>query len=35
MAHEPIRAGVDGLLDMARGAGAPDNVTIVIVEAFS
>ncbi len=34
MAHEPIRAGVDGLLAAARAAGAPDNVTIVIVEAF-
>jgi type VI secretion system protein ImpM len=35
MAHESIRAAVDGLLKATLDAGAPDNVTIVIVEAYA
>lgn len=35
MQHEDIRAGVDGLIDATLTAGAPDNVTVVIVEAYS
>jgi type VI secretion system protein ImpM len=35
MEHPDIRAAVDGLLKATLDGGAPDNVTIVIVEAFS
>jgi serine/threonine protein phosphatase PrpC len=33
MEGEDIRAAVDGLIEDTLGAGAPDNVTAVIVEA--
>jgi type VI secretion system protein ImpM len=35
MKHEDIRAGVDGLIAATLNAGAPDNVTVLIVEAYS
>jgi serine/threonine protein phosphatase PrpC len=35
MDHTDIRAAVDGLIDATLAAGAPDNVTVVIVEAYS
>lgn len=35
MAHENIGAAVDGLIAATLQAGAPDNVTVVIVEAYS
>jgi type VI secretion system protein ImpM len=35
MDHTDIRAAVDGLIDATLSAGAPDNVTVVIVEAYS
>jgi type VI secretion system protein ImpM len=35
MRHESIRAAVDGLLKTTLDAGAPDNVTVVIVEAYA
>ncbi|MGB7218853.1 MAG: type VI secretion system-associated protein TagF [Vicinamibacterales bacterium] len=35
MAHEDIRAAVDGLIAVTLAAGAPDNVTVLIVEAYS
>ena len=34
MAHEDIRAAVDGLIDVTLTAGAPDNVTALVVEAY-
>jgi type VI secretion system protein ImpM len=34
MAHDDIRSAVDGLIKAALDAGAPDNVTVVIVDAF-
>ncbi len=34
MEHEDIRAAIDGLIKATLDAGAPDNVTVVIVEAF-
>ena len=33
--NEDIRAGVEGLIAATLSAGAPDNVTVVIVEAYS
>jgi len=33
--HADIRAGVDGLVKATLAAGAPDNVTVLIVEAIS
>jgi type VI secretion system ImpM family protein len=33
--NEDIRAGVEGLIAATLNAGAPDNVTVVIVEAYS
>ncbi len=35
MAHRDIRSAVDGLIAATLQAGAPDNVTVLIVEAFS
>jgi serine/threonine protein phosphatase PrpC len=35
MEHEDIGAAVDGLIAATLDAGAPDNVTVVIVEAYS
>jgi type VI secretion system protein ImpM len=35
MAHEDISAAVEGLIAATLTAGAPDNVTVVIVEAYS
>ena len=35
MAHEQINATVQGLIAATLEAGAPDNVTVVIVEAYS
>ena len=35
MAHGDIREAVDGLIEATLAAGAPDNVTALIVEAFS
>jgi type VI secretion system protein ImpM len=35
MQHEELRAAVDGLIKAALDAGAPDNVTVVIVDAYS
>jgi type VI secretion system protein ImpM len=35
MAHEDARSAVDGLLHAALEAGAPDNVTVLIVEAVA
>jgi type VI secretion system protein ImpM len=35
MAHDDIRAAVEGLIAATLTAGAPDNVTVVIVEAYS
>jgi type VI secretion system protein ImpM len=35
MEHEDIRAAVDGLVGVALEAGAPDNVTVLIVEALA
>ena len=34
MAHDDIRAAVDGLIDATLTAGAPDNVTALVVEAY-
>jgi protein phosphatase len=34
MAQEDIREAVDGLIDATLDAGAPDNVTALIVEAY-
>jgi serine/threonine protein phosphatase PrpC len=34
MEHEDIRGAVDGLIKATLDAGAPDNVTALIVEAF-
>jgi type VI secretion system protein ImpM len=34
MAHESIRTAVDNLIAATLAAGAPDNVTVVVVEAF-
>jgi len=34
MAHEDIREAVDGLIEATLDAGAPDNVTALIVEAY-
>jgi type VI secretion system protein ImpM len=34
MEHEDIRGAVDGLIKAALDAGAPDNVTVVIVDAY-
>jgi type VI secretion system protein ImpM len=33
--HQDIRAGVEGLIATTLNAGAPDNVTVLIVEAYS
>ena len=33
LAHEDLEAAVAGLIDATLEAGAPDNVTVVIVEA--
>jgi len=35
MAHENIRRAVDDLIAAATAAGAPDNVTVVVVEAYT
>lgn len=35
MAHDDIRVAVEGLIAATLTAGAPDNVTVVIVEAYS
>jgi type VI secretion system protein ImpM len=35
LAHDDIQAAVDGLLKATLDAGAPDNVTILVVEAFN
>jgi serine/threonine protein phosphatase PrpC len=35
MAHESIRTAVDDLVKATLAAGAPDNVTVVIVEAYA
>jgi type VI secretion system protein ImpM len=35
MAHENIRTAVDDLISATLVAGAPDNVTVVIVEAYT
>jgi serine/threonine protein phosphatase PrpC len=35
MEHDDIRGAVDGLIKATLDAGAPDNVTAVIVEAFT
>jgi serine/threonine protein phosphatase PrpC len=35
MAHENIRTAVDDLIAAAMAAGAPDNVTVVVVEAYA
>jgi type VI secretion system protein ImpM len=35
MEHQDIRAGVEGLITATLNAGAPDNVTVLIVEAYS
>jgi type VI secretion system protein ImpM len=35
MEHQDIRAGVEGLIGATLSAGAPDNVTVLIVEAYS
>jgi type VI secretion system protein ImpM len=35
MKHEDIRASVEGLIAATLNAGAPDNVTVLIVEAYS
>jgi type VI secretion system protein ImpM len=35
MAHADIRVAVDGLVQSALDAGAPDNVTVLVVEAFT
>jgi serine/threonine protein phosphatase PrpC len=34
LAHEHIRDGVEGLIQATLNAGAPDNVTAIIVEAY-
>jgi len=34
MAHDDIRVAVEGLIAATLTAGAPDNVTVVIVEAY-
>ena len=35
MSHQNIRTSVDDLIKATLAAGAPDNVTVVIVEAYS
>jgi type VI secretion system protein ImpM len=35
MAHSDIRVSVDGLINATLDAGAPDNVTVLVVEAFA
>jgi serine/threonine protein phosphatase PrpC len=35
MRHADIRQVVDGLVGATLDAGAPDNVTVVVVEAYS
>jgi type VI secretion system protein ImpM len=35
MEHDDIRSAVDGLIDATLDAGAPDNVTVLIVEAIA
>lgn len=35
MEHDDIRTAVDGLIEATLDAGAPDNVTVLIVEAFA
>jgi hypothetical protein len=34
MARDDIQAAVEGLMQATLAAGAPDNVTVVIVEAY-
>jgi type VI secretion system ImpM family protein len=34
LGHEDIRSSVDGLIQATLAAGAPDNVTVLVVEAF-
>jgi serine/threonine protein phosphatase PrpC len=35
MGHEDIEVAVEGLIETTLGAGAPDNVTVLIVEALA
>jgi serine/threonine protein phosphatase PrpC len=34
MGEKDVRVAIDGLIKATLDAGAPDNVTVVIVEAF-
>jgi serine/threonine protein phosphatase PrpC len=35
MQHDEIRGAVDGLIKAALDAGAPDNVTVIVVDAYA